>query len=99
MRGLVKVAVIGTGHVGLVVAACLADMGHYVTGVDLPRTVEPLNQGKVGFFEPGLQEKVVLHVRRKQLHFTTRLDALCQIPGIIKFARGINSCADAEGCL
>src|SRR5258706_10743962 len=74
MRDLVRVAVIGTGHVGLVVAACLADMGYHVTGVDLPATVELLNQGKVSFFEPGLQEKVASQVRRGHLRFTDQLE-------------------------
>lgn len=74
MRDLVRVAVLGTGHVGLVVAACLADMGYHVTGVDLPATVELLNQGKVSFFEPGLQEKVASHVRRGHLRFTDQLE-------------------------
>jgi UDPglucose 6-dehydrogenase len=74
MRDLVRVAVIGTGHVGLVVAACLADMGYHVTGVDRPATVKLLNQGEVGFFEPGLQEKVALHVRKGHLRFTDQLE-------------------------
>src|SRR5438552_6056001 len=61
-------------HIILVDAACLADMEHYVTGVDLPATVKLLNQGKVNFFEPGLQEKVALHMHTGHLRFTDQLE-------------------------
>lgn len=68
-----KVAVVGVGRVGLVVAACLADLGNDVTGVDLPPTVEALNRGKTRFFEPYLDEKVSKNVKEGRLRATTQL--------------------------
>lgn len=54
---MMKVVVIGTGHVGLVTAATLAKIGHEVRGLDHdPAKIEPLSRGEVPFFEPGLQE-------------------------------------------
>jgi len=55
----VKVSVIGTGHVGLVTAACMADLGHEVVAMDSdPAKVAALRAGRVPFVEPGLQELV-----------------------------------------
>lgn len=68
-----KVAIIGIGRVGLVVAACLSEMGHDVTGVDLPPVVESLNRGRTRFFEPGLDEMVAKNVRAGHLRATTHL--------------------------
>ncbi len=68
-----KVAVVGNGRVGLVVAACLAEMGNDVIGVDLPPTVEALNRGQTRFYEPGLDEKVAKNVKEGRLRATTEL--------------------------
>jgi nucleotide sugar dehydrogenase len=55
----VKVSVIGVGHVGLVTAACMAELGHTVIGVDADSMkIEALHAGRVPFFEPGLEELV-----------------------------------------
>jgi UDP-N-acetyl-D-mannosaminuronate dehydrogenase len=54
-----KVAVFGLGYVGCVTAACFADIGHRVTGVDKdPYKVEKVRAGEAPFFEPGLPEAV-----------------------------------------
>jgi UDPglucose 6-dehydrogenase len=70
----VKVAVIGTGYVGLVSGACFADFGHYVICVDeAPEKIESLNRGEIPILEPGLAELVASNVKGKRLAFTTNL--------------------------
>jgi UDPglucose 6-dehydrogenase len=65
-----RLTVIGTGHLGLVHAACMADIGHDVLGVDAdPQKVRLLGQGKVPFFEPGLAALVSRVVRSGKLRF------------------------------
>ncbi len=69
-----KLCIIGTGYVGLVSAACFAEMGNTVTCVDVnPAVVDKLNAGSVHIFEPGL-EPMVRHSRADgRLTFTTSL--------------------------
>jgi UDPglucose 6-dehydrogenase len=56
---LSRITVIGTGYVGLVTAACLADLGHHVIGMDVDSAkVERLRRGEVPIFEPGLAEVI-----------------------------------------
>ena len=67
-----KVTIIGTGYVGLVTGACLADVGHEVLCVDLDqRKVERLNQGEIPIHEPGLEAVVRRNAAEKRLSFTT----------------------------
>jgi UDPglucose 6-dehydrogenase len=66
-----KIAVIGTGYVGLVTGTCLADMGNAVTGVDKEKSkIDSLNRGEVPIYEVGLPELLKRGLRRN-LHFTT----------------------------
>jgi UDPglucose 6-dehydrogenase len=66
----VRVTVVGLGYVGLVTAACLAQWGHRVTGIEVnPARVDALKSGKLPFFEPGLAELVEPNVRRGTLAF------------------------------
>jgi len=52
-----KIAMIGTGYVGLVSGVCFSDFGHDVVCVDKdPSKIEKLNQGNVPIFEPGLEQ-------------------------------------------
>lgn len=65
-------AVIGTGYVGLVTAACLARLGHTVAGLDIDaRRVDALRRAEVPFHEPGLPELVAEGVASGRLRFTT----------------------------
>ncbi|MDI1280985.1 MAG: UDPglucose 6-dehydrogenase [Brevundimonas sp.] len=65
-----RVAMIGTGYVGLVSGACFADFGHMVCCVDKdPSKIERLNQGQMPIFEPGLEDLVASNVRDGRLSF------------------------------
>src|SRR3954454_13932030 len=69
-----RVAMIGSGYLGLVSGACFADFGHTVCCVDKdPRKIEVLNRGEMPIFEPGLPELVAKNVREGRLSFATEL--------------------------
>lgn len=69
-----KICVIGTGYVGLVVGACLADMGNSVICVDNnEKKLEQLKNGIVPIFEPGLEEIVKTNLNEKRLSFALDL--------------------------
>jgi UDPglucose 6-dehydrogenase len=66
-----RVAMIGTGYVGLVSGACFADFGHVVTCIDKdPSKIERLERGEIPIFEPGLDDLVARNVREGRLFFT-----------------------------
>ncbi len=73
-----RIAIIGTGYVGLVSGACIADFGHQVICVDKDSAkVSALKAGKIPIYEPGLQDIVQSNVRQQRLSFTATLsDAL-----------------------
>src|SRR3990172_3954991 len=67
-----RVTVHGTGYVGLVTGACLAEVGNHVTCVDIDEAkVNSLRQGRVPIYEPGLEEIVRRNSRAGRLRFTT----------------------------
>lgn len=67
-----KIAVVGTGYVGLVVGACLADIGNDVICIDNNKEkVKLLNLGIIPIYEPGLEEKIKTNVKLKRLLFTS----------------------------
>jgi UDPglucose 6-dehydrogenase len=69
-----RIAMIGSGYVGLVSGACFADFGHEVVCVDLDETkIEKLRQGKIPIYEPGLDQLVANNAAAKRLSFTTDL--------------------------
>jgi UDPglucose 6-dehydrogenase len=69
-----KICVVGSGYVGLVTGACLADFGNDVTGVDKDHgKVEALRNGRIPIFEPGLASLVLNNMGDERLRFTTHL--------------------------
>jgi len=79
-----RVAMIGTGYVGLVSGACFADFGHEVTCVDKDTgKIAALEKGEVPIYEPGLNDLVAANRRAGRLKFTTDL------PGAVKAADAV----------
>ena len=70
-----KIAVIGTGYVGLVTGTCFAETGNDVTCVDIDKSkVEKLSSGQVTIYEPGLEKIFVRNEKEGRLKFTTSLE-------------------------
>ncbi|MGH6856079.1 MAG: UDP-glucose 6-dehydrogenase, partial [Methylocella sp.] len=70
------IAMVGSGYVGLVSGACLADFGHTVICVDTDaQKIDALKAGKMPIFEPGLHDLVASNVRARRLSFSTGLAA------------------------
>ena len=70
-----KLCVIGTGYVGLVSAACFAEIGHEVIGVDIDEAkIAKLKKGECPIYEPGLPELLKKHLEGGRITFTTNLD-------------------------
>lgn len=69
-----KIAVVGTGYVGLVTGTCFADTGNRVTCVDIDTAkVDKLTSGQITIFEPGLEKLFLRNQKENRLHFTTSL--------------------------
>ncbi len=69
-----EITIIGAGHVGLVTGACFADLGHNVTMVDADaKRIAMLKQGKMPFYEPGMEELVNRGVAERRVRYTTSI--------------------------
>ena len=69
-----KIAVVGTGYVGLVTGTCLAEVGTYVTCIDIDANkIEGLRNGIMPIYEPGLDAMVERNFKKEKIHFSTDL--------------------------
>lgn len=84
-----KLAVVGTGYVGLVAGTCFADTGNDVLCVDIDkRKVDMLTNGEVPIYEPGLEEMIKRNVKEERLSFTTDIKMSVEKSDIIFIAVG-----------
>ena len=84
-----KIAVVGTGYVGLVTGTCFADSGNQVTCVDIvEEKINALCRGEIPIYEPGLSELVSKNCDQKRLGFTTELSTAAKAADLIFLAVG-----------
>ena len=84
-----RIAVVGTGYVGLVTGSCFSEMGVHVTCVDVDENkINGLKQGVIPIYEPGLETLVHKNVRSGRLNFTTRLEDVLNDVDIVFSAVG-----------
>ena len=84
-----KVAIFGTGYVGLVTGTCFAEMGNEVLCIDIDEAkVEALRNGRIPIFEPGLEDLVTANVAKQNLQFSTNTAAGVDHGDIIFIAVG-----------
>lgn len=95
-----NICIIGTGYVGLVTGACLAEFGMNLICVDNDRSkIELLQQGKVTIHEPGLEALVVKNMREGRLSFSTSIEEGVKSSLVIFIAVGTPSDADGSADL
>ncbi len=95
-----RIAIVGTGYVGLVTGTCLADSGNTVTCVDINEAkIESLKQGKIPIYEPGLAELVLRNCAAGRLHFSTDLTAATKGTKLLFLAVGTPSAEDGSADL
>ena len=84
-----KIAVIGSGYVGLVVGTCFADTGNRVTCVDVDENkIARLQRGEIPIYEPGLEELIQRNVEEGRLSFSTAIDEAVQRAKVVFIAVG-----------
>jgi len=87
-----RIAMIGTGYVGLVSGACFADFGHEVTCVDKDKAkIDALGRGEMPIYEPGLDDLVAANVKAGRLKFTTALPPAVKAADAVFIAVGTPS--------
>ena len=95
-----KIAVVGTGYVGLVAGACFAESGNDVICVDKDAAkVRTLRKGRMPIYEPGLEELVRRNVAEKRLSFTTQLPRAVRASAVIFIAVGTPQSEDGAADL
>jgi UDPglucose 6-dehydrogenase len=97
---MASIAVIGTGYVGLVSGACLADFGNTVTCVDIDeKKIQTLKAGKIPIFEPGLSDVVARNVAAERLAFTSDAAAAVKASEVVFIAVGTPPADDGSADL
>ena len=95
-----KIAIVGTGYVGLVSGTCFAEMGVDVTCVDVDvLKIENLNKGIIPIYEPGLEDMVLRNLKAERLHFTTGLTQVLNEVQVVFSAVGTPEDADGSADL
>ena len=95
-----NICIIGTGYVGLVTGACLAEFGMNLICVDIDRPkIELLQKGKVTIHEPGLEDLVVKNMREGRLSFSTNIEEAVKSSLVIFIAVGTPSSDDGSADL
>ncbi len=93
-----RLTVIGCGHLGATHAACMAEIGHDVLGVDIDEDkVDLLNTGRAWFLEPGLDELLARHTRNGRLRFTTSVEEAAAFGTVHFLGVGTPGLPDSEG--
>ena len=84
-----KICVVGTGYVGLVSGACLADFGNHVICADIDKDkIDKLNNGVIPIYEPGLKEVVDRNVEKGRLLFSNDVNAAIRDTEVVFIAVG-----------
>jgi UDPglucose 6-dehydrogenase len=84
-----RIAVVGTGYVGLVAGTCFAETGHFVTCVDVDEAkIQALRNGQTPIYEPGLEELLERNIKAERLFFTTDLTSAVQGAEVVFIAVG-----------
>lgn len=95
-----RIAVVGTGYVGLVTGTCFADSGNTVTCLDINAAkIERLLRGEIPIYEPGLEEMVVRNAKAGRLRFTTDTAAAVGAAQVVFLAVGTPPAADGSADL
>ena len=91
-----KIAIVGTGYVGLVTGTCFAEMGVDVTCVDIDEgKIKALKEGRIPIYEPGLDEMVRRNVGAGRLHFSTSLKEV--LPDVEVVFSAVGTPPDEDG--
>ena len=84
-----KIAIVGTGYVGLVTGAGISEFGHHITCVDIDKEkINQLNNGKISIFEPGLNSLIESNCKKERLFFSADIEKTIKESDIIFIAVG-----------